>query len=632
MENVCFQKEEGQEETNVTSTVSRPVSLAGSKSTQHVFPSRSSSSVCHNTLRRIPVGMGGAYGQEDSLRQMVLCHGSMSYKLLGTTSCLPEPSRDQPSKRCTHSPHLRQQSSSGLYKKRRIQIHSSKLNNETDYQPQVKEKLVPIREPSFRHQKCSSRLVVQERSSVNRMELRQDVIPLHQVPSTSSGGRLVCHKSKPSSTKLCIPVYGPERSGSGCLSAGLEQMEDCLSVSSNSNDFEGFNEAERIPRNSLPSGPELAFQPLVSHAATELPDYLPSEVSATVPSSEEQDMLRFILSEPRPTRLDFIKRCYSKKYPPAVTDLLVQKLRGSTVNQYESTWKLFLKFLHSKLPSKLTEGLVLEFFTVQFQQMGRKPATIRTYKSALEKPLRLGFDIVLHDSDFSDIVRAMARLVPAERSPTISWSLNKVLALLSSPDYSGPEVTESRLLSKAVFLVSLACGSRVSEVSALMRGKSHIVHKESGQLLLFPSRTFLAKNEDPMHRRPPIQLWKLDDNNPLCPVSALQRYLKATNRVQSDSLFVKPGTCKPLSIKGLTQNMVSLIKLADPNSFPHFHDIRKYATTLAFLGDATLEELARYTGWRSIQVFLKHYRKQIEDLRYKVQAAGTIVPNLSGDE
>ena len=167
-------------------------------------------------------------------------------------------------------------------------------------------------------------------------------------------------------------------------------------------------------------------------------------------------MLRFLLSEPRPSHMDFLRKCFGRAYSDEVTELLAQKLRTSSRNQCESTWKFFLNFIHTKRPSKLSEGIVLELFTYQFQQVGRKPAAIRTYKSALEQPLQLGFNINIQEKVFSALVRAMALLAPAERTPTISWSLNKVLSLLSSPDYSGPDISESKLLLKAIFLVMLA--------------------------------------------------------------------------------------------------------------------------------------------------------------------------------
>ena len=178
----------------------------------------------------------------------------------------------------------------------------------------------------------------------------------------------------------------------------------------------------------------------------------------------------------------------------------------------------------------------------------------------------------------------MALQKPAERTPTISWSLNKVLPLLTFPEYSGPAASETNLLSRAIFLVTLACGARMSEISALRRGKSHVIQRSNGHLMIIPSRTFLAKNEDPARRCMPITLGKLDSDNPLCPVSALQSYLEAIRCVQQDALFMHPNTSTPLSIKGLTKRMVTLIRKADPGSFPLIHDIKKYATTLVFFG------------------------------------------------
>ena len=147
--------------------------------------------------------------------------------------------------------------------------------------------------------------------------------------------------------------------------------------------------------------------------------------------------------------------------------------------------------------------------------------------------------------------------------------------------------------------------------------------------MIIPTRTFLAKNEDPAKRRPPIHLWKLDSDNPLCPVSAIQSYLVITERIQEDALFIHPGTSTPPSIKGVTKRMVTLIRQANPESFPIVHDIRKYAKTLAFLGDATLEEVAKCTGWRSIQVYLCHYKKTVETVAFTIQAAGSVVSHIN---
>ena len=180
------------------------------------------------------------------------------------------------------------------------------------------------------------------------MDAGQDVLQDHNEPSTSARSGFVCHKPEPPITNICVPDPGPRSSGSGRISGGLEQVEDALSLSSYSNDFEGFTETDRVSRDCLSSSAELAVQPLVPDAASDDPDIHSSEISSAVPTGEGQDMLGFLLAEPRPSRVDFLRRCYNRKYPSAVTDLIVQKLCSSTMNQYESTRKLFLNFLHAK--------------------------------------------------------------------------------------------------------------------------------------------------------------------------------------------------------------------------------------------------------------------------------------------
>ena len=117
------------------------------------------------------------------------------------------------------------------------------------------------------------------------------------------------------------------------------------------NEFEVFTQADGVSGHSLLRSPELAVQPLVPSTSSNDPVLHPPTDSQTIPTSEEQQMVRFPLSEPSPTRMDFFRKCFTKSYSTEVTELLVQKLRGSSRNQYESTWKLFLNSVHMKRPT-----------------------------------------------------------------------------------------------------------------------------------------------------------------------------------------------------------------------------------------------------------------------------------------
>ena len=65
-------------------------------------------------------------------------------------------------------------------------------------------------------------------------------------------------------------------------------------------------------------------------------------------------------------------------------------------------------------------------------------------------------------------------------------------------------------MSKALFLIALATGSRVSELHALRREPEFLafgIH----DLTLVSRVPFLAKNEDPLHYRDPIVIPRLWD-------------------------------------------------------------------------------------------------------------------------
>ena len=112
--------------------------------------------------------------------------------------------------------------------------------------------------------------------------------------------------------------------------------------------------------------------------------------------------------------------------------------------------------------------------------------------------------------------------------------------------------------------------------------------------------------------------------DPLCPVLTLKSYLDRTSNVKTGGLFIDHKKQTALSITQIRKRMLSLIRAANPDSFPKVHDIRKYATTLAFLNDAQFHELSAFTGWSSIRVFINHYRRELEDIRHTVVATGTV--------
>ena len=111
----------------------------------------------------------------------------------------------------------------------------------------------------------------------------------------------------------------------------------------------------------------------------------------------------------------------------------------------------------------------------------------------------------------------------------------------------------------------------------------------------------------------------------LCPVKSLEAYLKKTENQTGGRLFQRElgGT---LTIDGIRQQILYFIKEADPESIPKAHDVRAVATSVNYFHFMDFQALTEFTGWKSSRVFVKHYFKNLEALRFHTVAAGKVVP------
>ena len=121
----------------------------------------------------------------------------------------------------------------------------------------------------------------------------------------------------------------------------------------------------------------------------------------------------------------------------------------------------------------------------------------------------------------------------------------------------------------------------------------------------------------------------------LCPVDTLRKYLDRTSSWHSGSLFKREagGT---ITIAGIRQQILYFIKEADPDSMPSPHQVRAVATSINFFQYMDFQSLSQYTGWKSPRVFMRHYCKNIDTLKFHTVAAGKVVvpppDSLSSDE
>ena len=79
---------------------------------------------------------------------------------------------------------------------------------------------------------------------------------------------------------------------------------------------------------------------------------------------------------------------------------------------------------------------VLSYFRFLFEEKKLAASTLKSYKSALQEPIKLAFDIDLTDPILGRAMQAFQNLRPAKPVQPITWSLDKVLSFLRVLDSS----------------------------------------------------------------------------------------------------------------------------------------------------------------------------------------------------
>lgn len=156
------------------------------------------------------------------------------------------------------------------------------------------------------------------------------------------------------------------------------------------------------------------------------------------------------------------------------------------------------------------------------------------------------------------------------------------------------------LLQRAVFLLALVSGYRASQLAALTRFPEYTLLAVLRQeLIIAPSPAFLAKNEQSDSLIGPLTIQSLLEDSsyhPLCPVNALGEYLRLSEGVSEDHLFLNSRSLKPLSPRAIALLLCRVIEKADPGHTPRVHSICGLAASHAFLRAHSAERVRELGG------------------------------------
>ena len=186
------------------------------------------------------------------------------------------------------------------------------------------------------------------------------------------------------------------------------------------------------------------------------------------------------------------------------------------------------------------------------------------------------------------------------------------------------------LTYKTVFLVTLACAGRASEIHSLSFAEFSRTRSWS-KVFLAPSDQFLAKNQisrAPEHRRhftiPALTDFCTDTpDRYLCPVRALRIYLAKSQPFRANKKLLFIAIRKNYS-RDITRNtlagyikqaIIRAYKLAEPSDIKlskcNVHEVRALATSVAFKYNVALKTLLECCTWKSDLVFTNFYLRDL---------------------
>ena len=547
---------------------------------EEVGTSRSSPDLGDNQYRCVIGGLGRTLGDQNCVRPLVSQSQDVPYKCVGVNGSVLNSQIPQTTKGITHSPLHRQPSCSRLYPEGRLPSKSSQSCSASNYKASIQTKLVSVPSSSSRGTECTGRLTFQTVPSGGRVVFRQSIISEYFKGASPTGNRPIRHAGEQQTPPVRDSIPRPGSSGEGRSLTELEYIRDDISLPSSEPSFEGFGPTPGVRGDSGSSGTILAEQPLVSTTTSTQQQAQAYLEPGFIPTSSRSSRLQQLLTGPKPTCVDFIQSLYQKrKYDVVAATRLAKRIRKGSLRQYQAAWGRWLNYIREVQPSKVTKRLMTSYFNFLFDVAGLQVSTIRSHKSALYTPLRLGFKINLKKKIFTDLLDAFAIERPAPAKRPVSWNLDVVLQNLLKRNI----LSDYFLLQKTVFLLAMAMGARISEVEALKRGDEHLLLREDS--VVFSFGDFLSKNERPLSRREPVHIQSLPSNKKLCPVATLRQYLQRTSNITSGPLFVHSKTGVPLQTATLAKSLVKFIGELHPGSNPKSHDCRKVSSSLAFLGE-----------------------------------------------
>ena len=295
-----------------------------------------------------------------------------------------------------------------------------------------------------------------------------------------------------------------------------------------------------------------------------------------------------------------------------------------------------MQCLERNSASKDLSYVTLVEYLVHLFAENKQVNTIKVHRASIASVLKMLNPLtVLQQDTIHNIIRRMSLLRPRTQEVLPSWHLSVVLKGLMKPPFaingSDRNISPELLSHKTAFLVALTTGARGSQLVAPSRAPHNLDFKtlDSGakQVSIRMVPKFIPKNQRPELIPKPLEfpgiahLFPKDLERLLCPVRALGLYLlRSVERAKDDpkqKLFVHFTPETQLFTTHFRRWVAETIHLTYENSsesdLPNVraHNVRAVGASMAYYRNTPLSELWGLIGWKSSNVFVCHYLKDM---------------------
>ena len=492
--------------------------------------------------------------------------------------------------------------------------------------------------PSERSTQCPGGRVVQKHSPVDGVVSGSANVRGDMPASGLASSGPVRDEVQQSASSVCISLPRPTSVSLGRLQPGVGRVPLNLRLPSSPGTSGGSLQAEQLSGFGVPDSSLLANSNLVSAADNALPEVLPPE-SRSFSSSENPRRPSGMPSGSvlKPSRLDTIASGLARQgFNEASVRLMLKQHKGSTRGQYQSAWAKFLAFLTRESIShdRVILSTVFNFLSYEFFKWNRAYSTIACYKCALFHPLLYALDLSIEGRQAESFMQGLFQLKPPPRTSRFPlWSLSDVLYFLRRGPCEPLEEAPWQLLTmKVVFLILLASGRRISEVSNISR--SYVIRGDTILLKWLPDFRAKATRVDFCPEDPSITRMdsRDEDELKLCPVRAWEIYRRSegfVNSIDKNRLWPVSHDTRVDCFRSLVGKARRFAGRSDVTPVC-VHQTKKLAFSYSKKFFTTTDDvLCKKMGNKTIKVLNRVYMGDVSPLRYTcVVPAGTLKASL----